>query len=301
VVENGIVITPLTLLRNDGNAGLVRVTISLAPGTATAPSDYNTSELFVDFADGELVKTVDLASLIVDNNTPEPEESFHVTLRVAPGSPDGAVTGSKTTTTVVVEDDDRAGTFAFSAPQLEINEDGTFVRRLFVERSGGLSGSVRVVISSTPVPGGAIPGLEYSPAPIILDFTPDQRLAQVVVPVFDDALFESTEAAELNLAIATPSAAGATLGARSSAQLLIANNDARIPRIGFIGRPGDELARARLRLTGPAGQRIGIEISTDLLNWTAADDVVIGEDGTRELPIELERLEGTFFRFGPKR
>jgi hypothetical protein len=201
----------------------------------------------------------------------------------------------------VVDDDDRAGTFAFSAPQLEVNEDGTVVRRLFVERSGGLNGSVRVVVSSKPIPGGAVPGLEYSPSPIILDFTPDQRLAQVVVPVFDDTLFEATEAADLTLAIATPSAAGATVGARSTAQLLIANNDARIPRIGFIGRPGDELARPRLRLTGPAGQRIGVEISTDLLNWTLVDDVLIGDDGTRELPIDLERFDGTFFRFGPKR
>ena len=299
--ENGLVITPLTLLRNDGNAGLVRVTLSLAPGTANAPSDYATSELFIDFADGELVKTVDLASLIVDDNTPEPEESFHVTLRVAPGSPAGAVTGTRTTTTVVVDDDDRAGTFAFSAPQLEINEDGTVVRRLFVERSGGLNGSVRVVVSSKPIPGSAVPGLEYSPAPLILDFTPDQRIAQVVVPVFDDTLFEATEAADLTLAIANPSAAGATVGARSTAQLLIANNDARIPRIGFIGRPGDELARPRLRLTGPAGQRIGVEISTDLLNWTLVDDVLIGDDGTRELPINLEHLDGYFFRFGPKR
>jgi hypothetical protein len=157
------------------------------------------------------------------------------------------------------------------------------------------------IVTQPPLTTTISPGLEYSPTPITIDFTPDQRLAQVVIPVFDDALFESTEAAELNLAIATPSAAGATLGVRSNAQLLIANNDARIPRIGFIGRPGDELARARLRLTGPAGQRIGIEISTDLLNWTPAEDVVIGEDGTRELPIELERLDGSFFRFGPKR
>ena len=301
LVENGLVVQPLTILRTDGNRGLVRVTLSISPDSATAGSDYTAGDLFFDFADGELQKSVDLAALVLDDALPETSEAFTVTLRVAPGSPAEARTGDKTTSTVTVDDDDRAGSFGFASDRLEINEDGTFVRRLFIERSGGLQGTVRLRVTSSAIPGGATPGTDYSPAPLDFTFEPGQRIAQVVVPVVDDNLYEPAEPVALQLSLGAPSAVGAVLGAGSSAQLLVVNNDNRMPNIRYVGRPGDAFEKATLRVLGPVGQRLGVETSDDLLNWTPAGDAFIGANGSYEFPINLDTPEGRFFRVGPKR
>jgi hypothetical protein len=301
LAENGLVVQPLTILRTDGNRGLVRVTLAISPESATAGSDYTAGDLFLDFADGELQKTVDLAGLVLNDGIPEGTESFTVTLRVAPGSPAGARTGDKTTSTVTVDDDDRAGSFGFASDRLEVNEDGTLVRRLFIERSGGLQGTVRLRVTSSAIAGGATPGTDYSPAPLDFTFEPGQRIAQVVIPVVDDNLYEAAEAVALELSLGAPSAVGAALGTRSTAQLLVVNNDNRMPDIRYVGRPGDLFEKATLRVLGPVGQRLGLETSDDLLNWTPAGDAFIGANGLYELPISLDTPEGRFFRVGPKR
>jgi len=91
------------------------------------------------------------------------------------------------------------------------------------------------------------------------------------------------------------------VGAGSSAQLLVVNNDNRMPNIRYVGRPGDAFEKATLRVNGPVGQRLGVETSDDLLNWTPVGDAFIGTNGSYELPISLDTPEGRFFRVGPKR
>ena len=169
------------------------------------------------------------------------------------------------------------------------------------ERSGGLQGTVRLRVTSSAIAGGATPGTDYSPAPLDFTFEPGQRIAQVVIPVVADDLYEPSEPAALELALGPPSAAAAALGTRSTAQLLLVNNDNRMPDIRYVGRPGDLFEKATLRVVGPVGQRLGVETSDDLLNWTPAGDAFIGANGAYEFPISLDTPEGRFFRVGPKR
>ncbi|TRT82442.1 MAG: aggregation factor core protein MAFp3, isoform C, partial [Microcystis aeruginosa Ma_AC_P_19900807_S299] len=60
VNENGTPVTAVTLTRSNGSDGAVSVRINLTNGTATAPSDYNNTQITVNFANGETAKTVNI-------------------------------------------------------------------------------------------------------------------------------------------------------------------------------------------------------------------------------------------------
>jgi hypothetical protein len=89
VLENGLVVTPLRVQRTDGNQGAARVILSLSSTDATAGVDYVASDIAVDFAEGEILKTVDLGGVVLNDSTPEGTEMLRVTLRLATGAPAG--------------------------------------------------------------------------------------------------------------------------------------------------------------------------------------------------------------------
>ena len=51
----------ITLQREAGSSGPINVHLSVAPGTATTPGDFVAFESTVEFADGEVSKTVQRA------------------------------------------------------------------------------------------------------------------------------------------------------------------------------------------------------------------------------------------------
>lgn len=108
----GAGLATITLQRTGGSAGTASVHLETGDGTALSPSDYTATSLTVDFADGEILKTVTVP--IRRDLLSEKSETFTVTL----SSPSGDVTlGTQTAATVTIRDDD-------ASPILDFNNDG---------------------------------------------------------------------------------------------------------------------------------------------------------------------------------
>lgn len=298
-LENGKVIQPLVVNRTDGNRGAVRVRISLVADTAHAGTDFKPGETFLDFADGEISQSVDLSSFLIDDDVPEPAESFTAALSLAADAPAGAKLGNRITTPVEIEDDDAPGTFDFTSGTLEVVEDGRVVQRLFVERGNGFKGSVAVEVRAKATGGSASPGRDFDATPIRLMFAPGQRMAQVVVPILPDDLYEPNETAELELALAEPSLVGAGVGPHRKAQLLIVNDDRRMPQLRVALRAGRAGEPIQLQVSGPAGQPFAIDETADLTQWKRLPDGLIGEGGSALLNLAPD-VTGRFYRIQAK-
>lgn len=92
----------LTLVRDGGSEGVLRVNVNLADDTATSPDDYiNNSPLVVEFGDGQIVQTVTIP--IVDDAILEDDETVDLIL----DDPEGGVFfGRQNTATLTVVDDE---------------------------------------------------------------------------------------------------------------------------------------------------------------------------------------------------
>jgi RHS repeat-associated protein len=103
VNEDGTPVTIVTINRTGGSSGAVSARINLTNGTATAPSDYNNTAITVNFAAGEISKTVTVP--IVNDTFPEPDETVQLILTNPTG---GATIGGQNTATLNIVDNDAA-------------------------------------------------------------------------------------------------------------------------------------------------------------------------------------------------
>jgi RHS repeat-associated protein len=101
IQEDGTPIADVTVTRADGNDGAVSATINFKDGTAKASSDYNNTGITVNFADGEISKTVNIP--ILNNTTAEPNETLQLLLTNPTG---GASVGTQNTAKLTIIDDD---------------------------------------------------------------------------------------------------------------------------------------------------------------------------------------------------
>ena len=93
----------ITVTRTGGADGAVSATYATSDGTAVAPGDYAAASGTVSFADQDAVaKTFQVT--IVDDNIPEPDETFTANLSAPTG---GAVLGAIVTETVTIQDNDQ--------------------------------------------------------------------------------------------------------------------------------------------------------------------------------------------------
>ena len=91
----------LTVTRTLNAGPAVSVNYATANGTATAGSDYTAASGTLNFAAGEVSKTITMS--ILDDAAVEGAETFHVTLSSPTG---GALLGPASTTTVTISDND---------------------------------------------------------------------------------------------------------------------------------------------------------------------------------------------------
>lgn len=102
VNEDGTPIAAVTVFRPLDDKGAVGATITLSDGTATNPEDYSATQIPVNFADGERIKTVDIP--IVDNDLIEGNKTINLTLSNPTG---GAIIGLlQDTATLIIADND---------------------------------------------------------------------------------------------------------------------------------------------------------------------------------------------------
>ncbi|WP_242028678.1 Calx-beta domain-containing protein [Anabaena sp. FACHB-1250] len=107
VNENGDYISAVTIIRTGNIDGVDSVTVTPTNGTATAPGDFNSNPIIVNFANGETSKTIRIP--IVNVTDVESTETVNLTL----SNPSrGATLGSQQTAEMTIVDND--GSFGYS-------------------------------------------------------------------------------------------------------------------------------------------------------------------------------------------
>lgn len=103
--EDGTPIAAVTVFRPLDDKGAVGATINLSDSTAINPKDYSVTQIPVNFADGERIKTVNIP--IVDNNLIEGNKTINLTLSDPTG---GAIIGllQDTATLTIMDNDARS-------------------------------------------------------------------------------------------------------------------------------------------------------------------------------------------------
>ncbi|GBL15644.1 hypothetical protein MTo_02959 [Microcystis aeruginosa NIES-1211] len=214
--ENGTPATQVALDRTNGSDGEVSVILTPSNGSAIAGDDYTNTPITVTFANGETSKTV---TIPINNDTVyEPTETVNLTLSSPTG---GATLGTQTTAVLNIIDNDAVpGVLAFSQANYSINEDGTPVVAVTVNRTGGSDGSVSATISLTD--GTATRPDDYINTSVTVDFANGETSKVVTIPIVNDGVFEPNET--INLTLNNPTN-GATLGTQTTAVLTIINDN----------------------------------------------------------------------------
>ncbi|MFO0867410.1 MAG: Calx-beta domain-containing protein [Pirellulales bacterium] len=215
---------PITVRRQGSTAGAVSVSFRTYDLSATAPSDYASTQGVIELADGESSKTV-LVPLVNDTLT-EPNERFGIELVAAQGTQ----LGDSRWGTVTILNDDVAlqpGTLELSAATYSVVENaGT--ASITVVRTGGSDGTVSVQYSTSDGAAGASwsktawAGGDYSSANGLLVFAPGETVKTFSVPIKNDSSVEQDEVFTVKLSNV---AGGASLGATTKAVVTILEDD----------------------------------------------------------------------------
>jgi hypothetical protein len=217
-VSEGVGTVTLNVTRTGGSVGAVAVNYATTNGSATDGTDFTAASGTLNFANGEVSKSVTIA--INDDSLVEGPETFTFSLSNPTG---GATLGAITTSTVTINDNDSAavGTLQFSSGVYSVNENGA-TATISVTRTGGTAGAVSVSYATTSG-GTATPGSDYTGTSGTLNW-PDGDLSSksFTVSIIDDSAFEGDETINLGLSGAT---GGASIGLPNVAVLTIVEND----------------------------------------------------------------------------
>jgi Ca2+-binding RTX toxin-like protein len=228
VNEDGTPVTSITVNRKQGSSGAVSATVLLTNGTAAAPDDYNSVPIVVNFADGQTTQTIIIP--IVNDILVEGNETINLNLSNPTG---GAKIGTQNAAVLNIVDNDfkpiTPGVITFSATNFRVNEDGTPVTSITVNRTQGSSGAVSATVLLTN--GTAAAPDDYNSAPIVVSFADGQTTQTVTIPIVDDSLVEENET--INLKLSNPTG-GATIGTQDAAVLNIVDNDFKPITPGFL-------------------------------------------------------------------
>ncbi|HEX8310451.1 MAG TPA: Calx-beta domain-containing protein, partial [Chthoniobacteraceae bacterium] len=201
----------LTVTRSGVTNGPLSVSFATSAGTAIPGPDFTPVNGTLSFAANETSKTITVP--IANDFTIEPDESFTVTLS---GSSGGAVIAAATATVTIVDEDQ---SLQFSRPQFLVSE-GAGVATLTVTRLGLAEGEVSVSYETTD--GTALAGQDYTASSGLLTFADGERSRTIALAILNDDIVEERKSFSVSLSGPT---AGATLGALTTAQVQIVDDD----------------------------------------------------------------------------
>jgi Ca2+-binding RTX toxin-like protein len=225
--ENGTPVAAITVTRTGDSTGAVSAKVNFTGGIATggtptlvSPEDYDNTPIVVSFADGDTTnKTIIIP--ILNDTIDEPNETINLSLSNPTG---GAAIGTQSTSTVTILDDDPTptpGILQFAASTYSINEDGSAIAAVTVNRINGSDGIVSATVNLSN--GTAIAPGDYDNNSITVTFENGETSKTIALPIINDVLYEADET--INLTLSNPTG-GATIGTQSTAALMIANDDA---------------------------------------------------------------------------
>jgi len=221
VNENGGSIT-ITVNRTNGATNAVAVNYATSNGSATAGSDYTTTNGTLNFGIGQTSATFNIP--ILDDALVEGNETINLTLS-APTN--GAILGAQSTAVVTI-DDFESGTLQFSAPSAQIQEgQGPLV--ITVTRTGGSDGPLVATYSTSN--GTATAPADYTATAGTITFADGDTAPQTItIPITNDGLSEPPE----NFTV-TLSGAG-SVGSPASLNATIIDPAAAIPLLDNLGK-----------------------------------------------------------------
>jgi Ca2+-binding RTX toxin-like protein len=291
VNEDGTPVPSITVNRTEGSSGAVSATVLLTNGTAAEPDDYNSDPIVVNFADGQTTQTFTIP--IVDDDLVEGNETINLKLSNPTG---GATLGTQDEAVLNIVDNDvenpiTPGFLAFSAANFSVNENGTPVTSLTVNRTEGSSGAVSATVLLTN--GTAAAPDDYNVAPIVVSFADGETTKTVTIPIFNDSLVEGNET--INLKLSNPTG-GATIGTQNAAVLNIVDNDFK-PTLTLAIAPAQineaAVTSATVTRNGDTADPLSVTLtSTDFNQITVPNEVTIpaGETSTT---FEVQAIDDT--------
>jgi uncharacterized delta-60 repeat protein len=227
--ESGGEVT-ITVRRNGGNRGEVRINYRTEDGTAVAGEDYEPQQNVLHWADGDSSPRL-ITIRLLNDDVVEAEESFNLVLFNAS---DPRAIGSRPATTIVIQNEDAVGAFTFSQSIYNVDENAPYAD-ITVIRQGGISGTATVRFAATnltavgttnatltsvsSIPDFVFPEyIDRNGFTNILTFVEGQTAASFRIPIIDDPIVESDKRIQLTLFDATD---GALLGPTNSVLVII--------------------------------------------------------------------------------
>lgn len=181
----------IAVVRSHGLSGNTSVRLRTQDTSATAPADYATRDIVLNFADGEWLKTVSVP-VVLDTET-EGTEEFVVELLTPTG---GATLGNASADVLLFDHDD-------GLPFLSVNDTS-------VGEPASGQAEATFVIALTPsdhvvnvgyetFDGSATAGMDYTATSGLVTFQPGELEKEVTVPVLADGNGEGDETFYLRL------------------------------------------------------------------------------------------------------
>mmetsp|Transcript_12800 Transcript_12800/g.40453 ORF Transcript_12800/g.40453 Transcript_12800/m.40453 type:complete len:759 (+) Transcript_12800:158-2434(+) len=178
----------LLVRRVGGQTRVAQVDYDTMDGTAVAGKDYEPQTGTLVFQPGETTKEIKIP--IIDDDEPEPDQTFCVQLHNPSGSSGagGEVhLGGHSVAQVVIIDDDDPGVLGFEKSSYEVSESaGSAV--ITVCRYGGAAGEVSVEYYTTD--GSAVAGEDYVATEGVLTFKSGEVNKDITIEIIDDDIPE---------------------------------------------------------------------------------------------------------------
>jgi len=300
----------INVVRTNGSTGTVTVQYATTDGTAKAPSDYTSTSGTLTFNDGETSKPINVP--IIDDNTPEGNESFTLSLSNPTG---GAVPGNITSATFFIQDNELPTLSINDVSQSEGNS-GTTAFSFTVTSSNVITNNVDVSFATAN--GTATAGSDYQATNGVLTIPAGQTTKTITVTVSGDATQEPDETFFVNLS----NSSNATISKTQGIGTIINDDNPGAPTVQFsstsysvqedltaltvtVTRSGDMSGSASVNyasVDGTATQKGDFELALGTLNFAPGDasktfQVLINEDmyveGSENFTLSLSNPSGT--------
>ncbi|HKR10644.1 MAG TPA: Calx-beta domain-containing protein [Pyrinomonadaceae bacterium] len=193
VIED-VGVATVTVERTGGSSGNVSVQFETTNGTATAGQDYTAASGTLNFANGEISKTIQIP--IANDDTTEPDETFTLALK-NPSSLD--VFGSPISMTITIQDRTTVPALLVFSTSVTEGNLGTVTESRFEVRLSAATGRTVTVSYTTNIGnahGGAAcgtPGVDYQSTSGSLVFQPGSFQKFVPVNICGDNSAELNE------------------------------------------------------------------------------------------------------------
>ena len=222
-LEDSVGMLSFDVTLNTASAKEVTLGYATSDDTATAGSDYTQTNGTLTFSAGETTKTISVP--VLEDGSPEEDETFTVTLSNAANATIGDGTGTGT-----IQDDDPvpASLSIEDAVALESREAMEFPVTLSGDREEGVTVTVDYATKNRTAEAGK----DYTETTGTLTFAPDVTEQTIRVPLLDDVIDEGHDI----FVVLLSNAMGATFG-DSLAEGKILDDDIASTKITLIASP----------------------------------------------------------------